>query len=480
MVSIRHAVHVVLLLMNGIAKLLRESHDIWELERGVQYLTQQVAGELLAVMLEAMDETLMAQRKDSLRLIGTRSRTILTLFGALTIKRRLYRETESGQSVFLLDEALGLPAHTRISGNLAQICQLISLDVPFRRAAKIIGLVVPHISAMTVWKCFQKAGREAAAEAQAKREAVFEDGVVPGGTRRPENLYIEADGVAINLQRAAARRAEVRVVVSYEDKKNVGTKERPRRVLQERHQVAGLVSGKEIWEEASAAFGEVWDMSSIPSIHIGGDGAEWVKEGQEYFRNATYHLDPFHLKKRVTEALGYDSSARKALATALRDNSKAAVKKTLSEAAKARKGAARKRVESLTRYILSNWDGIQATLDGTTLGTIEGHNWRIVALRMKRRGARWGLKGGNYMPRLLALREEGALEKLLQKWTKPLDTKRINELAQQTIERNKAARKKGREQEWLKAVVPALDGPFAGEAWIKHVLRPLVEAGYVA
>ncbi|MDK2927970.1 MAG: hypothetical protein PWR31_1661, partial [Bacillota bacterium] len=75
MVSIRHAVHVVLLLMNGIAKLLRESHDIWELERGVQYLTQQVAGELLTVMLEAMDETLMAQRKDSLRLIGTRSRT---------------------------------------------------------------------------------------------------------------------------------------------------------------------------------------------------------------------------------------------------------------------------------------------------------------------------------------------------------------------------------------------------------------------
>ncbi|MDK2928397.1 MAG: hypothetical protein PWR31_2088, partial [Bacillota bacterium] len=96
--------------------------------------------------------------------------------------------------------------------------------------------------------------------------------------------------------------------------------------------------------------------------------------------------------------------------------------KTLSEAAKARKGAARKRVESLTRYILSNWDGIQATLDGTTLGTIEGHNWRIVALRMKRRGARWGLKGGNYMPRLLALREEGGLNKQ-SKGTKQLERK---------------------------------------------------------
>ena len=36
------------------------------------------------------------------------------------------------------------------------------------------------------------------------------------------------------------------------------------------------------------------------------------------------------------------------------------------------------------------------------------------------------------------------------------------------------------EGEWLRAIVPALSGPSAGEAWIRHVLRPIVEAGYVA
>ncbi|BCV24419.1 hypothetical protein kuro4_11920 [Gelria sp. Kuro-4] len=480
MLSIRHAVDAVLLLIKGILTLLRESHDMSELERGVQALTQQVAADLLGAILEAMDQELMAQREDSLRLVGTRSRTILTLFGALKIKRRLYRDTETGKTVFLLDEVLGLPAYARISGNLAQMCQLIGLDVPFRQAAKIIGLLVPRVSAMTVWKCFQQAGAAAAKEAQARREAVFEDGVVPDGTRRPPELYIEADGVAIKLQRAAARRAEVRVVVGYEGKENVGTKKKPRRVLKEKHQVAGLVNSRAIWEEASAAFGEVWDMSGIPSVHIGGDGAEWVKEGQEYFQNATYHLDPFHLKKRVTEALGDDSSAREALAAALRDNSKRKAEEALRLAAKTRKGAARKRVQALAAYILGNWDGIQATLDGPTLGTIEGHNWRIVARRMKRRGARWGLKGGDYMPRLLALREEGTLENLL-KHTRPLDTERITNLTQRMADRNQATRKKGKEEgEWLKAIVPAISGPSAGEAWIKHVLRPLVEAGYVA
>jgi len=361
-----------------------------------------VAGTLLEAILEAMDQELMAEREESLRLVGTRSRTILTLFGPLKIKRRLYRDTKTGKAVFLLDEALGLPAYARISDNLAQMCQEIGLDVPFRQAARIIGLVAPRVSAMTVWKAFQRAGAEAAKEAQARREAVFEDGVVPSGTRRPPELYIEADGVVIKLQRAEARHGEVRVVVAYEGKENAGSPKKPRRVLKEKHLVAGLTDSQEIWEEASASFGEVWDLSAIPTVHIGGDGAEWVKEGKEHFKNAIYHLDPFHLKKRVNEALGIDFRTREALAAALRENSKDKAEEALHHAAKAQRGTARKRVQALTAYILNNWDGIQATLNGPTLGTIEGQNRCVVGRRMKRRG-----EGGNYMPRLLALRKEG-------------------------------------------------------------------------
>ena len=72
----------------------------------------------------------MAKCEESLRLAGIRSRTILTLFGALKVKRRLYRDTETGKTVFLLDEVLGLPTYARISGNLVQMCRLIGLDVP--------------------------------------------------------------------------------------------------------------------------------------------------------------------------------------------------------------------------------------------------------------------------------------------------------------------------------------------------------------
>jgi hypothetical protein len=454
-----------------------------ELERAVQSLTQQAAGILLEAALEEIDQELMAEREESLRLVGTRTRKMLTTFGPLKIKRRLYRDTKTGKTVFLLDEAFGLPAYARISDNLAQICQEVGLDVPFRQAARIIGLVAPRVSAMSVWKAFQRAGAEAAKEAQAKREAVFEDGVVPNGTRRPSELHIEADGVVIKLQRAEARHGEVRVVVAYEDKENTGSPKKPRRILKEKHLVAGLTGSRETWEEASASFGEVWDLSAIPKVHIGGDGAEWVREGQEYFPNATYHLDPFHLKKRVSEALGKDFDTRQALAAALEENSKDKAEEVLNRAAKTHQGTARKRIQALTRYILSNWEGIQANLDGTTLGTIEGQNWRIVARRMKRRGARWGLKGGDYMPRLLVLREEGTLGTLLKRLqrTRPVDTEKIAKLNTQRItSRKRAAQKRGAEEEWLKATVPALCGPSAGEPWVRYVLRLLTEAGYVA
>jgi hypothetical protein len=484
MLSIRHILDAVLLLVKGILTLVSTSNSLWELEQGMQALTQQVAGKLMEGVLEAMDERLMAEREETLRVVGTRSRTILTLFGPLKLKRRLYRDSRTGKTVFLLDEALGLPDHARISDSLVQMCQEIGLDVPFRRAAKIIGLIAPRVSAMSVWKAFQRAGAEAAKEAQAKREAVFEDGVVPKGTRRPPELYIEADGVTIKLQRAKSKHGEVRVVVAYEEKENVGSPNKPRRILKEKHVVAGLTDSQEIWEEASASFGEVWDLSAVPRVHIGGDGAEWIKEAQEQFHNAIYHLDPFHLKKRVNEALGRNFSAREALAAALRENSKVKAEEALNRAAKGQRGTARERIENLRSYILANWEGIQANLDGPTLGTIEGQNWRIVACRMKRRGARWGLKGGDYMPRLLALREEGALEGLLKRIgrTRPMATEKIRRLEERITAPKQAVRrrKKADEDAWLRARIPALNGPSAGEPWVRYVLRLLAEAGYVA
>lgn len=117
---------------------------------------------------------------------------------------------------------------------------------------------------------------------------VFEKGELPAGTKEIRRLFIGADGVAIKQQRAEARTGEVKLVV-YEGKGGW-----PRR-LKGWYTVAEVAEGEAIWEEASAAFGERWALERVEGVRIGGDGASWIKRGNDLFPQATYQMDPFHL-----------------------------------------------------------------------------------------------------------------------------------------------------------------------------------------
>lgn len=162
---------------------------------------------------------------------------------------------------------------------------------------------------MTVWSELQRAGDRAATEAAKLREAVFEYGAELSGSRKVKRLNIEADGVGIKLQRAEVSRGELKLIVGYEGKEG-----EPRR-LKNRRAVAGLVDGEAIWEEASCYFGEVWALGEVEQVRIGGDGAEWIKEnGKAYFPQASFHLDLFHLRRRLTEALSFSAECYEAVA----------------------------------------------------------------------------------------------------------------------------------------------------------------------
>ena len=66
-------------------------------------LTQSIAKELL----ERVDEELMKEREEGLKVEGLREYWITTLFGDIKIRHRLYGDGE-GNYRFLLDEAIGL------------------------------------------------------------------------------------------------------------------------------------------------------------------------------------------------------------------------------------------------------------------------------------------------------------------------------------------------------------------------------------
>lgn len=142
---------------------------------------------------------------------------------------------------------------------------------------------------MTIWQVTQEAGEILRQEGKEKRAAVFEDGEVPGGKEAAPELCIEADGVIIRLQKAKEKRGEIKHMVAYERKEQIGPE---RFALANKLVLSSLNDGQAAWEEGYAEIGGKWDLSQTQKICIGGDGAEWPKQGVEYFPGAEYRVRP--------------------------------------------------------------------------------------------------------------------------------------------------------------------------------------------
>ncbi len=464
--DIRPVVGGILLFTKGVRKLLTECRDFAKLEEEVQKLSSKLSSQVFAWVLEEIDARLMEQRdRSTWEVVGFRERTVVTTFGEVTLKRRLYRNKETGKTSFLLDEALGLPPRARTTPRLKELAVNLATELSFAKAAEALGYLVPGVSPMTVWHALKEVGEELQRNAEELRRAVFEDGMVPEGKEKAEELNIEADGVLIRLQRSKKKHAEVKHVVAYEGKKE----SRPNRfTLQNKLVVSGIGEGEEILEEASAKMASKWDLSCTKMLSFGSDGASWAKKALEYFPRAVFVLDPYHLKKHLIEALAHDEEAFFKAREAISKGSWEDCQKAIEEAAKKAPGAQRKKLSKLLSYLEENWSGIVSHPAAKHLGTIEGQIQHNIARRMKHRGAAWTISGGDRMARVLAARANKDIENYISRWT--IEAKKLKEAA-----KNRPKTSLGVEdvEAWLKARLPALRGRFAGAPWVKYVLREL-------
>lgn len=212
--------------------------------------------EMVPRLLEAWDEKLAAERdRNEWELIQRKPRTVvLSTLGEITYRRRYYRNRKTGERRFLLDEVAGFEPRRRLSGKLRDQAVALALDVSYRRAAEILQTWVPDISAMAIWQEVQRLGGEKRARAELEREKVFEQGDAPGGRRKAETLFVEADGVYVRGRREEEGQShfELKVAGAYEGKQEQG---RERRALMNRQVVAGTEEAERFWEEVVSSFG---------------------------------------------------------------------------------------------------------------------------------------------------------------------------------------------------------------------------------
>ena len=463
---IQQLLEVFLQLVADIYEIFKTAGSFEELEECVQRLVQKTTAELIKIALEEIDNQLAAERDKELENIDKRERTIVTTAGEITFKRRYYRAPD-GRNVYLLDETLGIESRKRVSPRLSKMMLEMGVEMPFRKAAALMEYLVPGLSAMKVWNEVQRAGAKAKEEAEELRRRVFEDGEVPTGKKEAKQLNIEADGVMIGQQRSEYRHAEVKLFVGYEGKEG-----EPRR-LSNRKSVAGLGESEEMWEEASARFGQEWRLSRESRVRIGGDGASWIKDGLEVFPGASYHLDQFHLRKRLTEALSFSSKHYRAVSMHIANLDRDGLEKALGEALQAAGDKARrKRIRELHSYLMNNWEGIAKLPAEERLGTIEGQVRHTIARRMKRIGARWSPAGTDHMARLLAARSNNELTRYADNY-RAVDRDRLARVMPESVINSKDGTTGRDLSEWLAAEVPALYGPEADKMWFKYVLKQI-------
>ncbi|SMB93595.1 Uncharacterised protein family (UPF0236) [Thermanaeromonas toyohensis ToBE] len=475
MIDIRQIVGGVLLFASGLEKLIGECKDFYELEKGIHELTQKVCSQMLTWALEQIDTRLMNERDRSLwEVVGFRAKTALSTFGEFIYRRRLYRNKETGETKFFLDEVLGWPSRAKVTPRLKELFLKLGSELSFGRAAEILGYLAPGVSAMKVWQALQEVGEALKQEGEEKRAIVFENGEVPGGEEVAPELYIEADGVIIRLQREKEKRGEIKHIVAYEGKEEV---RRGRFSLKNKLVISSLRDGEGAWEESYALIGEKWDLSQTKKIYIGGDGAEWPKQGVEYFPGAEYRLDPYHLSKHLTEALWHDEETFSKVGLAISQGNWEETRRVLEEAEKKSRGDRKKRITKLLQYLKENWAGVINSPGAQRLGAIEGQIQHNIARRMKRLGARWTTSGADRMARVLAAKANGELEQYIWRW--PVEQQKLKEIVKakaKEVDRPKAEDI----EKWLRVSLPALRGPYADRIWVKHVLRELTRPSFWA
>lgn len=363
---------------------------------------------------KALVEALGAWEKELLPRAGARQRRVrrepLTRLGPIRFWR--WKTREGDRYGFPLDRAMGLKVWQTCSGFVWERACRLAASFPFRQAARLLSdLVGTPVDHRRLWGWLQKAGALRQAELDRARAELFEDGLAPPEGAPVEMVVVEVDGVVLRRQRRGVM--EAKVCAAYPGKRDASpTGRRRRRLCQGKVLLAGL------YDEQTAGPTFYANLCRSVGIHrarhtlVPGDGAGWIPVMvREWFPEAVFQLDHYHLKRRLRVAAGGDVElAGRWISWTLAGQWRRVARSMTALVSRGRidPGLARETLSFLELNRGAVWGfrrlesaGAPAELCPRGSGVVE-HNIDLVACRrMKRQGMRWSRRGAHHM---LALR----------------------------------------------------------------------------
>lgn len=366
-------------------------------------------GQAVAVLLEAMDETLVKSQPVHDR----RTRTVVTLFGPIDVNRSRCKDGR-----YPVDEALGLVGQQSWTVAVQEAVCLLSCECSFETSSDLMErLLGVSVSAPSVQQISQQAGQRAA-------EVKPEQPCSQKPQRRGQTLVVGIDGCQAP-QRDGWH--EVKVATVYHNESRCRKASGRGRVLEKQY-VASVEKAegfaRQLWQVAL-----IWGIEQAHRVVCMGDGAIWIWNlVAEYFPGAIEIVDFYHALEhlwQVGEALwgdrgrseqtrGWVHHYRKQLRRGRVDLVIAAIERgqerLKDELSAERADVVRRNVE----YFRSNRGRMEYgryRRMGLSIGTgiVEGSCKFVVQSRFKRPGSRWNEDGLRW---LLALK----LMRLNKRW----------------------------------------------------------------
>jgi len=357
-----------------------------ELRDSLNSLGAQVCG----LVLEGMDKYLMENRQERKGWVIERredEKSILTQFGTVRYKRTYYSNKQTGENAYLVDRMAGIAPHEKVDGIVKGKLVEIAASRPYRESGKEWGGEI--VSGQTVMKSIRgfDAGKVGLPEVELKRQI--------------KTLYIEADEDHVSGRDGKKREPKLVYVHEGWNWKN------KRVMLKHPYYIAGMYKrADELWTQVWEYMDATYDLKGVEKIFIAGDGAKWIRQGQEVIPGAIYVLDRYHLEQYIRRAVGNDYESRKAIWAGIKESSQEKVIAGLKQADNKSAGRRRDWVVKAVKYISNNWDGIEAYKKYPEhLGSnAEGHVGHILSNRLSRAPQSWGEIGINQMSKLRAMK----------------------------------------------------------------------------
>ena len=336
------------------------------------------------------------------------SKKLITSLGTVSFKKTLFKNRETQECHYLLDQLLGMESHERFTEDAEVRMLEEAVQTSYRRAGEETSMM-DSVSKQTVKNKLHllKFPDNPEAAEKKKRSCLYidadEDHVALQFQEKKGDLSVSENGQKNNGM-------ITKLVYVYEGVEPEAPKSKRYRLINPYYFSGACENNEQFWKKVWDYIKTHYETDALDKIYINGDGAEWIRAGRKYLEKAAFILDEYHLSKSIIRLTSHmkdsidDSKAE--LYEAIRKNSKQEFKEIVERLKNALPDeSGEKRIRDNSEYILNNWTAARTRLiyRNEICGcSAEGHVSHILSSRMSSRPMGWSRLGAGKMSELRA------------------------------------------------------------------------------